>query len=100
MGWFNRDLFLTESPLERETEALRNTSHWWRLSLQDIEDASGFNQAELLSSEQFASKSRLEQLELLGLESDYSEMRSSLDILCSGCPFNLFKVSSISVLCM
>ncbi|KAJ5671993.1 hypothetical protein N7507_001120 [Penicillium longicatenatum] len=91
MGWFNRDLFLTESPLERETEALRNTSHWWRLSLQDIEDASGFNQAELLSSEQYASKSRLEQLELLGLESDYSEMRSSLDILCSGCPFNLFK---------
>ncbi|KAJ6095956.1 hypothetical protein N7486_006702 [Penicillium sp. IBT 16267x] len=91
MGWFNRDLFLTESPLEKETEALRNTSHWWRLGLQDIEDASGFNHAELLSPDQFALKSKLEQLELLSHESDYSEMRSSLDILCSGCPFNMFK---------
>ncbi|KAJ5785335.1 uncharacterized protein N7503_010547 [Penicillium pulvis] len=91
MGWFNRDLFLTESPLEKEAEALRNTSHWWRLGLQDIEDASGCSHAELLSSDRFASKSKLEKLELLSQESDYLEMRSSLDILCSGCPFNMFK---------
>ncbi|KAJ5760317.1 hypothetical protein N7520_007473 [Penicillium odoratum] len=91
MGWFNRDLFLTESPLERETEALRNSSHWWRLNLQELEDVSGFNHAELLSSDEFASKSKLEQLELLSHEAEYSEMRSSLDILCSGCPFDVAK---------
>lgn len=100
MGWFNRDLFLTESPLEKETEALRNTSHWWRLGLQDIEDASGFSYAELLSSDQFDSKSKMEKLELLSQESDYSEMRSSFDILCSACPFNMFEVSSIRFPCV
>ncbi|KAJ5953269.1 hypothetical protein N7454_000165 [Penicillium verhagenii] len=90
MGWFNRDLFLAESPLAKEAEALRNTSQWFRLGLQDIEDASGSNNAELLSSAEFTSKSKVEQLELLTDELDYCEMRSSLDILCSGCSYNKF----------
>ncbi|KAJ5918536.1 hypothetical protein N7466_010528 [Penicillium verhagenii] len=90
MGWFNRDLFLAESPLAKEAEALRNTSQWFRLGLQDIEDASGSTNAELLSSAEFSSKSKVEQLELLIDELDYCEMRSSLDILCSGCSYNKF----------
>ena len=84
MGWFNRDLFLTETPLEQEIEALRNTYHWWRLGIQDLEDANGLGRAEITPSNQFASKSNLEKLKELSRQADYSDSRSSLDLLCSG----------------
>ncbi|KAJ5714707.1 uncharacterized protein N7483_011888 [Penicillium malachiteum] len=85
MGWLNRDLLMDDSPLEKEIESLRNTFHWWRLGVPDLEDASGLNRAEILPSDQFAMKSNLEKLELLKHQEDYSDSRSSLDMLSSGC---------------
>lgn len=92
MGWLNRDLFLDEEPLEQETEALRNTYHWWRLGIQEIEEANGGTHASQMTSEDFATKSKLEQLDLITREAEYSEMRSSLDILCSRCPLGSSEV--------
>ncbi|KAJ5239130.1 hypothetical protein N7468_003749 [Penicillium chermesinum] len=91
MGWLNRDLFLQDEPLEAETEALRNTYHWWRLGIQEIEEASGHTDASMMPPEHYASKSKMEQLDMLSREADYSEMRSSLDILCSRCPLGSSK---------
>ncbi|KAJ5227477.1 uncharacterized protein N7469_007483 [Penicillium citrinum] len=84
MGWFNRDLLLgEENSREKDTEALKNTFHWWRLGIQDSEDAAGLGDVEKIPYDDFNARSKLEQLELLDREMDHLEMRSSLDILSS-----------------
>lgn len=93
MGWFNRDLLLEDDELSQQTETLRNTFHWWRLGIQDADDASGRSDAELVSSDQFQSRTTAEQLKLLSREADYLDLRSSLDILSSACPMDMFNVS-------
>lgn len=92
MGWFNRDLLQEEDSLSQETETLQNTFHWWRLGIQDAEDAAGYSDAELVPLDQFRSQSKSQQLDLLSREADYLDMRSSLDILSSACPMDMFKV--------
>lgn len=96
MGWLNRDLLLHEEPLEKETEALRNTFHWWRLGIQEMEYASGGTDSSYTPSNQFAMKSNLERLDILAREAEHSEMRSSLDILCSRCPLDFSKVGNFT----
>lgn len=91
MGWFNRDLLLEEGSSAKEFETLQNTFHWWRLGIQDSEDAAGRSEAECLPLSQFQSRSKVEQLDLLSCEADYLDMRSSLDVLCSGCPLDMLK---------
>ncbi|KAJ5690729.1 hypothetical protein N7462_005121 [Penicillium macrosclerotiorum] len=91
MGWFNRDTFLDKESLPKETEALENTFHWWRLSIQDAEDAAGASVAESLLPDQYNSMSKLEKLDILSQEADYLETRSVLDILCTGCPMEMSK---------
>lgn len=95
MGWFNRDLVLEEDPLSQQTETLQNTFHWWRLGIQDSEDAAGRSDAEMVSSDQFHSQSKVEQLSLLSREADYLDARSSLDILSSGCSMDMSKVRTL-----
>lgn len=97
MGWFNRDCFLEENPLEKETDALSNSLHWWGLGIQDLEDVSGFSKAELVPLDQFRSKSKLEQMELLDHEAEFAEMRSSLDILSSGCSLRMAQASKVTL---
>lgn len=94
MGWFNRDLLLGEDSEDKETEALKNTLHWWRLGIQDSEDAAGFSEAEKLPRDNYHAKSKIEQLDILDREMDYLDMRSSLDILSSRCQIDISKASS------
>lgn len=94
MGWFNRDLLLGEDSEEKETEALKNTFHWWRLGIQDSEDAAGLSEVEKLPPDDFHAKSRMEKLDILDREMDYLDMRSSLDILSSRCQLDMLKASS------
>jgi hypothetical protein len=94
MGWFDRDTFLGEDSLAKETQALENTFRWWGLSIQDAEDAAGASIIEHLPARKHRSMTKLEQMELLSRETDYLEFRSSLDILCSGCPMDMFEVRS------
>lgn len=94
MGWFDRDTFLGEDSLAKETQALENTFRWWGLSIQDAEDAAGASIIEHLPTQKHLSMTKLEQMELLSRETDYLEFRSSLDILCSGCPMDMFEVRS------
>ncbi|KAJ5097996.1 hypothetical protein N7532_004997 [Penicillium argentinense] len=91
MGWYNRDLFLGEESWEKETEALKNTFHWWRLGIQDSEDAAGFSEPESVPFDKFRAQSKIEQLELLDREMDYLDMRSSLDVLSTRCPQDMFN---------
>ncbi|OKP14990.1 Telomere length regulation protein elg1 [Penicillium subrubescens] len=91
MGWFNRDTFGVDDSLVREAQALENTFQWWQLSIQDAEDAAGASTMEQLPPQQHRSMTKLEQLDLLSRETDYLEMRSSLDILCSRCPMGMFE---------
>ncbi|KAJ5371345.1 uncharacterized protein N7496_007437 [Penicillium cataractarum] len=91
MGWFNRDALLGDDCLTKETQALENTFKWWGLSIQDAEDAAGASLMEHLPPQQHRSMTKIEQLDLLTRETDYLEMRSSLDILCSGCPMDMFQ---------
>jgi DNA polymerase III delta prime subunit len=95
MGWFNRDLLLTQDPLENETETLRNTLHWWRLGIQDSEDAARGSDTQTIARDLYQSRSKMEQLDLLSCEADYLEMRSSLDLLCSECSLNMLEASNI-----
>lgn len=95
MGWFNRDALLETDPLSQETEALRNTFHWWRLSIADAEDAERQSDVEMVPLDKFRSHTQGRQLELLSREADYLDMRSSLDILSSGCQMDMKKVSII-----
>lgn len=97
MGWFNRDCFLEQNPLEKETDALSDSLHWWDLGIQDLEDVSGFSKAELVPLDQFRSKSKLEKLELLDQEAEFAEMRSSLDILSSGCSATTAQASTVTL---
>ncbi|GLI74224.1 hypothetical protein PoHVEF18_002459 [Penicillium ochrochloron] len=91
MGWFNRDTFLGDDSLVKETQALENTFQWWQLSIQDAEDAAGASTMEELPPQQYRSMTKLEQLDLLSREADYLEIRSSLDVLCSRCPMDTFE---------
>ncbi|KAL2702347.1 hypothetical protein AAEP93_006645 [Penicillium crustosum] len=83
MGWFNRDMIVTQGSLDEETEIIRNSFRSWGLGLQDSEDMAGKNEIELLSPDQLQSTPKLTQLDMLCREADYYDMRSSLDILCS-----------------
>ncbi|EKV15874.1 ATPase, AAA-type, core [Penicillium digitatum] len=83
MGYFNRDMIVTQGSLDEETEFIRNSFQWWGLGLQDSEDMAGKNVVELLPSDQLQSTPKTAQLDLLCREADYYDMRSSLDILCS-----------------
>lgn len=94
MGWFDRDTFLGEDSLAKETQALENTFRWWGLSIQDAEDAAGASIMEHLPARKHQPMTKLEQMELLSRETDYLEFRSSLDILCSVCPMDMFEVRS------
>ncbi|OOQ88519.1 hypothetical protein PEBR_12489 [Penicillium brasilianum] len=93
MGWFNRDALLGDDCITKETQALENSFKWWGLSIQDAEDAAGTSIMEHLPPQQQRSMTKLEQLDLLTRETDYLEMRSSLDILCYGCPTNMLEFS-------
>ncbi|CAI7633658.1 unnamed protein product [Penicillium glandicola] len=86
MGWFNRDMILTQGSLDAETEIIRNSYQSWGLGLQDSEDMAGKNEVELLPPDQLQSIPKAAQFEMLCREADYYDMRSSLDILCSNLP--------------
>ncbi|KAJ5940353.1 hypothetical protein N7516_000521 [Penicillium verrucosum] len=83
MGWFNRDMVVTQGSLDEETEIIRNSFQSWGVGLQDSEDMAGKNEIELLSPDQLQSIPKPTQLDILCREADYYDMRSSLDILCS-----------------
>ncbi|KOS40199.1 hypothetical protein ACN38_g8954 [Penicillium nordicum] len=83
MGWFNRDMVVTQGSLDEETEIIRNSFQSWGVGLQDSEDMAGKNEIELLSPDQLQSIPKPTQLDIMCREADYYDMRSSLDILCS-----------------
>ncbi|KAJ5488594.1 hypothetical protein N7539_003484 [Penicillium diatomitis] len=89
MGWFNRDMFLEDSKLERTTQTWAHTMQWWGLSAQDIEDAAGLSTMESTLPNDYSSMTRFDQLEMLRREADYLDMRSALDILCDGSSLEL-----------
>lgn len=95
MGWFNRDMIVTQGSLDEETEIIRNSFRSWGLGLQDSEDMAGKNEIELLSPDQLQSTPKLTQLDMLCREADYYDMRSSLDILCSNISLDARNVSVI-----
>lgn len=96
MGWFNRDVLLEQDSLESETETLQNTLHWWRLGIQESEDAARGSIMETMPHDHYQSRSKMEQLDLLSREAEYLEMRSSLDLLCSECSLSMLQASIIS----
>ncbi|KAJ5178525.1 uncharacterized protein N7500_001224 [Penicillium coprophilum] len=75
MGWFNRDMILTQDSLDEEAEIIRNSFQSWGLGLQDSEDMAGKTELQSIS--------KTTQLDMLCREADYYDARSSLDILCS-----------------
>ncbi|KAJ5431419.1 ATPase AAA-type core [Penicillium cf. griseofulvum] len=83
MGWFNRDMILTQGSLDEETEFIRNSFQSWGLGLRDSEDMAGKSKVELLPPDQLQSISKTTHLDMLCREADYYDMRSSLDMLCS-----------------
>ncbi|XHG04277.1 hypothetical protein AWENTII_007553 [Aspergillus wentii] len=76
MGWFNRDMMLSNT-LDSQAECQQESLHWWKLTLQDSESMCEFERPSPASAH--------EQLERLRFESEYADMRSSLDLLSSGC---------------
>ncbi|KAJ5120738.1 uncharacterized protein N7515_010126 [Penicillium bovifimosum] len=82
MGYFNRDMLLTRGSLDAETELIRNSFQSWGLGLQESEAMAGKNDMELLPPDQFQLLPRTSKLEMLSLQADYYDMRSSLDMLC------------------
>jgi DNA polymerase III delta prime subunit len=97
MGWFNRDMIVTQGSLDEETEIIRNSFQSWGLGLQDSEDMAGKSKVELLLPDQLQSISKTTQLDMLCREADYYDMRSSLDILCSSLSTDTRTVSVVDV---
>lgn len=93
MGWFGRDMLLDDT-LETEVELQQESLDWWQLSIQDSETMA-FSNSHTVSESQL-SKSKQEQLEKLRYESEYADMRSALDTLCTGCPVDPKQVGSLS----
>lgn len=79
MGWFGRDMLL-DGTLDSEVESQQQSLRWWERNIQDSENMA-FSSSHTLSP----AKSKLEQLEQLQYESEYADMRSALDLLCTGC---------------
>lgn len=96
MGWFNRDINVTQGSLDEETEIIRNSFQSWGLGLQDSEDMAGKNAVELQPPDQLHSLPKTAQLDMLCREADYYDMRSSLDILCSNLSTDASNVSVIN----
>ena len=95
MGWFGRDMLLDDT-LETEVELQQESLDWWQLSIQDSETMA-FSNCRTKSEPQL-SESKQEQLEKLRYESEYADMRSVLDTLCTGCPVDPKQVGSLSPL--
>lgn len=95
MGWFGRDMLLDDT-LETEVELQQESLDWWQLSIQDSETMAFSNSR--TKSEPQLSESKQEQLEKLRYESEYADMRSVLDTLCTGCPVDPKQVGSLSPL--
>lgn len=95
MGWFGRDMLLDDT-LETEVELQQESLDWWQLSIQDSETMA-FSNSRTVSASQL-SESKQEQLEKLRYESEYADMRSVLDTLCTGCPVDPKQVGSLSPL--
>ncbi|KAF7596776.1 hypothetical protein BBP40_000204 [Aspergillus hancockii] len=89
MGWFSRDMFLSNS-LNSVVESQREAFSWWDVSPQDAEiimDLDGVTQCSPATS-------RLERLDILKHQSDLMDMRSALDVLSSDCSLD-FKLDSM-----
>ena len=86
MGWLSRDMTY-DSSLNSQVESAMESLHWWNLSIQDSESMTDSNQLQIahLKPKPFASKSNSERLNELRHVSEYVDMRSDLDILCSSC---------------
>ena len=91
MGWFGRDMLLDDA-LDTEVEMQQESRDWWQLSIQDSETMA-FSNSRTTSKSQI-SESKQEQLEKLRYESEYADMRSVLDTLCTGCPVDPKLVGS------
>lgn len=91
MGWFGRDM-LFDDTLDTEVEIQQESLDWWQLSIQDSETMA-FSNSRTTSKSQI-SESKQEQLEKLRYESEYADMRSVLDTLCTGCPVDPKLVGS------
>ena len=91
MGWFGRDMLLDDA-LDTEVEMQQESLDWWQLSIQDSETMA-FSNSRTTSKSQI-SESKQEQLEKLRYESEYADMRSVLDTLCTGCPVDPKLVGS------
>lgn len=83
MGWFSRDMVLDDTP-DSEVEVQEESLHWWQLSIQDSETMNSSDSQSVRA--QYPATSKHEQLEKLRYESEYAEMRSALDVLCTSCP--------------
>ena len=86
MGWFSRDMTYGNS-LNSHIESSQESLHWWNLSVQDSESMVDPSQLQSGHSkpESLASKSNSGRLNELRQVSEYVDMRSDLDILCSSC---------------
>lgn len=93
MGWFSRDMVLDDT-IDSEVEVQEESLHWWQLSIQDSETMK-FSDSQSVHAQPLA-KSKHEQLEKLRYESEYAEMRSALDVLCTGCSVDPKLVGFVS----
>lgn len=86
MGWFSRDMMLGNN-LNSEIESIQESFYWWQLSIQNSENMTGSSplQASHTKPQPLASNPNDERLKELRRASEYVDLRSDLDILCSSC---------------
>lgn len=94
MGWFGRDMI--GNGLHGEAELSQESLDWWRLSIQDSENMTDWHRFRNSAStaESFVAKPSNERLNGLRQTSDYVDMKSDLDMLCSSCAIDPKKVCS------
>ncbi|KAL4862213.1 hypothetical protein BDV12DRAFT_190562 [Aspergillus spectabilis] len=82
MGWFSRDL-LMDTGSSTKTELQKEALHWWQLSLQEADSTEDLLHQPLWKPS--PDSTRIQTLEHLQKQSDYTESRSVLDVLAASC---------------
>ncbi|PYI13319.1 hypothetical protein BO99DRAFT_427183 [Aspergillus violaceofuscus CBS 115571] len=90
MGWFGRDMLQSHGP-DSEIEPRLESLAWWQLSMQETQTMNTVRQSDPYHSgtKQVNAMSNADRLETFLQKSNFADVQSDLDLLCSRCSLDM-----------